>query len=698
MDSLSWITLSRELAAWLADASLRAVALALLALLLIPFFRRNPIAQHTIWTLVLTGMLALPLLRLVVPATHIHLPQVRVPAAIQMEPVRRVTAPRPLTVPTSPAETPLPAQRHWRLLIMAVYFAGAALFGARLRVGVLSTRHTLRNTRQIPSDLWEYYELVAQANVDLSLEESDSVRVPLTTGWNPTRVIFPADWREWTTAKVQAVLAHELAHARRRDPLIALLAAVNQCVFWFHPLAWWLQRQLAVLAEHAADDAALAVSFDTQAYARLLLETAAALKNGGSRLIWHSPAMSGPRRRPIVVQRIRRVLGLQTAARLKPLGHIRRAMLLSAGAMLIWISTTVDVRTLAAGQGPVGNPFATTAEQAAALEQDLAANPENSAAREKLIMYYFINRMSERKVPLILWLIDHHPESQLNELARIFPQLDGRDAYGDARSHWLTQVNLYPTDARVLANAASALRFDGPEKHIDLQRRAREIDPAHQTEPLARIYSITLLWNNEAGTQPYLKDPGIAAEVRSELQSSDDLALVGSVARHFAEDAARESIEPRGNWDFNAVRTLATELITHAQTLDPQNREWSDLMEGVDGLHARPLAPKIGVVPGAAPSAIRIGGMVQAANLLESPPPIYPPLAKAARIEGTVKLQIHIGEDGRVIDASLISGHPLLVTAAINAAKGYLYKPTMLNNQPVAVLTNVDIVFRLAEP
>ena len=184
------------------------------------------------------------------------------------------------------------------------------------------TRRALRNTRTIHTELWEYYELIADANVDLNLEESDSVRVPLTTGSKLTRVIFPADWRDWPADKRKAVLAHELAHARRRDPLIALVVAVNKCLFWFHPLAWWLERRLPVLAEHAADDAALAVSLDAQAYARLLLEAASRLENDGNRLVWHTAAMSGP----VVAQRIRRVLDVRGANRLQPLGKIGRAM------------------------------------------------------------------------------------------------------------------------------------------------------------------------------------------------------------------------------------------------------------------------------------------------------------------------------------------------------------------------------------
>jgi hypothetical protein len=305
------------------------------------------------------------------------------------------------------------------------------------------------------------------------------------------RVILPADWRTWPREKLTAVLAHELAHARRRDPFIALVAAVNKCLFWFHPLAWWLEHRLPVLAEHAADDAALAVSFDAQAYARLLLESVARLGDGGNRLIWHSAAMSGP----VVAERIRRVLDVRTPRRLKPIGKIGRALLLCSGAMLIWISTAVDVRSLAAQtKSPDAGGFAfgrLTAEQVTAAEQELAANPEDEATREKLLRYYMLNHMRAQaarqglvsakecsdptgdtapRIPLILWLIDHHPESKLfdDPAAWISSQVDGPNAYQDARNRWLTQVGLHPDDARVLGNAANVFGGDSLREKIDL--------------------------------------------------------------------------------------------------------------------------------------------------------------------------------------------------------------------------------------
>jgi beta-lactamase regulating signal transducer with metallopeptidase domain len=107
------------------------------------------------------------------------------------------------------------------------------------------------------------------------------------------RILLPGEWREWPAEKLRVVLAHESAHARRHDPAIGLVAAVNKCIFWFHPLAWWLERRLAVLAEHAADDAGLAASPDAGSYARVLLQVASRMEGQPTRLDNWLPGASG---------------------------------------------------------------------------------------------------------------------------------------------------------------------------------------------------------------------------------------------------------------------------------------------------------------------------------------------------------------------------------------------------------------------
>ena len=86
---------------------------------------------------------------------------------------------------------------------------------------------------------------------------------------------------------------------------------------------------------------------------------------------------------------------------------------------------------------------------------------------------------------------------------------------------------------------------------------------------------------------------------------------------------------------------------------------------------------------------------MQAANLITQVRPVYPPLAKQARISGTVELSAIIGKDGRVQDLKVVRGHPLLVQAALDAVKNWVYRPTLLNGEPVEVSTTIDVNFTL---
>jgi protein TonB len=98
-----------------------------------------------------------------------------------------------------------------------------------------------------------------------------------------------------------------------------------------------------------------------------------------------------------------------------------------------------------------------------------------------------------------------------------------------------------------------------------------------------------------------------------------------------------------------------------------------------------------------APQRIRVGGNVQQALLIKQPRPIYPPLAKQARIQGVVRLNAIIGKDGTIQNLTVASGHPLLVPAALEAVKQWVYKPTLLNGEPVEVVTQIDVNFTLSQ-
>ncbi len=100
--------------------------------------------------------------------------------------------------------------------------------------------------------------------------------------------------------------------------------------------------------------------------------------------------------------------------------------------------------------------------------------------------------------------------------------------------------------------------------------------------------------------------------------------------------------------------------------------------------------------PKEGPKRIRVGGQVQQAKLVNKVTPLYPALAKQARIQGTVKLQAVIAKNGAVVELQVLSGHPLLVQAALDAVHQWRYQPTLLNGEPVEVVTIIDVVFTLS--
>ena len=110
-----------------------------------------------------------------------------------------------------------------------------------------------------------------------------------------------------------------------------------------------------------------------------------------------------------------------------------------------------------------------------------------------------------------------------------------------------------------------------------------------------------------------------------------------------------------------------------------------------------PPPPPVKVENSAVPQRIRVGSNVQAAKLIRQPKPIYPPLAKQARISGHVILNAIIGKDGAIQNLTVASGHPLLVPAAMEAVKQWVYQPTLLNGEPAEVMTQIDVNFALSD-
>jgi protein TonB len=92
-----------------------------------------------------------------------------------------------------------------------------------------------------------------------------------------------------------------------------------------------------------------------------------------------------------------------------------------------------------------------------------------------------------------------------------------------------------------------------------------------------------------------------------------------------------------------------------------------------------------------------VGGKVRPPKLIHEVRPAYPPLARQARIAGTVKIEAVLATDGTVQALRAVSGHPLLVQAALDAVRQWRYEPTLLNTVPVEVSLSIDVNFTLTQ-
>ena len=348
------------------DVSVKSLLLVAVAYLLLRLFKvRSATIRHRVWVGVMCGMLALPVLAQILPslplplslydywhgtsgADELHVARVSNPASEQI-PVTGVAGPHaeqsPDTAqfaasqqqPTSAAaiasapdtlapsgdrniagKDALAAQgtdattptaafaltprilNSVMTVVVVIWLAGTLVMLTRLISGLVATRRIVHRADDVdPAEFQSLQSPVAQ------ILSSAEIRVPVTVGvWRPC-ILLPQDWPLWSRQKREAVLIHEAAHVERRDFLFSVLAELNRCLYWFHPLSWWLRTRISDLAEEACDDAAIVATGDPAGYARHLLDVASVLSRGEGRVCQPGLSMA---RMPNVEGRIHTIL------------------------------------------------------------------------------------------------------------------------------------------------------------------------------------------------------------------------------------------------------------------------------------------------------------------------------------------------------------------------------------------------------
>lgn len=458
----------------LAGASLRALALTGIAGLAIWCWRgRTAPVQHAVWTVVAVAMLLF--LWSPVPVSLVPEPA---PAAY--------VGPEGIRVHREPLVMGINGWWSWGA---AIYLAGVAVMLGRLGLGsFLAGRLVGRSARVREERVTAALDAVAREQEAPMpwpvVLESEELTAPVVVGRQASAILLPAGWREWDDWKLRAVLAHELTHVRRSDARTVVLAVWNRAVFWFHPLAWWMQRRLSALSEQACDDAAVRTMGDAPRYAQVLWEIAAA---GSGRRVPLGISMAGAS--PMGL-RIERLLtdGAGTSGMAPRRAWVGIALATLPVVMLLATAQPpgpgADSRDVRPGWNWPEDGHRTTAEQARELERQVAREPEALGARARLIAHYCYNADFERAGAHVFWVIANRPESELAgavpTMGVSFAELGApgeTERVGErARQLWKAQAGRHSGNARVLGHAAAALHWAEPAEAERLLRRARELD------------------------------------------------------------------------------------------------------------------------------------------------------------------------------------------------------------------------------
>jgi len=319
-----WLRYATSLRATLVLAILAGAALLL---------RRAPASVRAgLWASALLAVLPLPAVRAIPLSWSAHV----VPATLAA-PMMSIGA--TMVAQSWPGALRLP----WTSAVGIAWALGAAVVLGRLLGGWASVAALARTARTVRDPEWLAALGAARSAMGVRrrvrLLRAATAGTPLTWGTLRPVILLPADADAWSAQERRAVLLHELAHVRRLDCLLALLAQWTCATWWFHPGVWWAARRLELERERACDERVLLAGVPPSDYAECLLtiaERARAAGGSGPALVVAASLL----RRSQLDQRIRTILDRRRAPR-RPAGRVAPAMTAAAGLLLVAAAGTM---------------------------------------------------------------------------------------------------------------------------------------------------------------------------------------------------------------------------------------------------------------------------------------------------------------------------------------------------------------------
>ncbi len=531
-------------------------------------------------------------------------------------------------------------------IVVAVWGDGVMLLGLHLAVSGMAVARMRRFASPLVTlDRRNSLERVARrlsVTLAVRLFESTMLEIPAVIGWLRPAIILPVSAiAGLSPSHFEAILAHELAHIRRRDYLVNMVQRLVETLLFYHPAVWWVSGWIRREREHCCDDVAAHMCGDRVVYAQALhaLETLRA----------NAPALAMGARGGELVHRIRRLVDRTPAPLPNWPGGV--AMIVPVIAFL-----TIGSHTAVPAAPATSQPAVQDARPAEAPAAELIA-PDSRAP---------VSRPLQR-APL------SEPDARSDRPAQqqAFGSVSGTvtDPLGGTvpgatvalRSQDTLEASTTTTDASghfAIGNAATGdydlvVTLAGFRRDLTLVH----VTAAQQTTRTIRLQLGSLSEEVTVVGASAVRTPSASAPPQN-LQTASDYR---SAARFYYD---REAFA-----DAEQMLARANELARAGQP-EPANAA---------------------VNPA---GSVRVGGTIKPPVKIQDVRPIYPSADLATGGDSVVKITAIISRDGTVEDAAVTSPISTFDAAALGAVRLWMFTPTVLDGVPVAVMMTVTVNFK----
>jgi TonB family protein len=620
--------------------------------------KRSAAVRHLVWTAAAVAVLALPILSVYLPVLHV--PVTNASASIVFQALASSQQDARGQQVLTPQSTNAPAARSqwrpdWKAAILFLWVAGSLLAGAQIVAACLKIRRMRRAATTFGDpDLSTALAQTLGIRHPVDVLESGTGSMPMTFGILRSAVFMPSDAGTWSQERRRIVLLHELAHVRRGDVATHLLARAALAVYWWNPLAWKAWREFLKERERATDDLVLNAGARASEYAGHLLDVARTMRSAAG-MGCAAVAMA---RRSQLEGRLMTILD----------AGINRRAPGRAAALVTGLLALAMVAPFAAVQAQDDQT------QRQAIPADIDAAIRSGRAQRNYAMLERAAKAAEllRKYDIAQKLLeaaleirgeDAGPQSveyglgliDLGDLERMRNQTKAAESFYARASQVLGDR---PEAATALVRLGiAALGARGYPQAFDYFQHAQRVDPAQA--------GTALMWM------------GVTRERSGDIDG--------------AETFFKQALDVQDPSSLQAAVTMKV----YAQFLRNQSRsgEAADL-DGRAGAIQNASATKAN--PKSGEGVYRPGGSVAAPSLLQKVEPEYSEEARIAKLAGTVVVGGEVGPDGLAHNLRILRGLGLgLDQKAIEAIQQWRFNPGTKDGQPVSVMVNIEVNFRL---